>query len=292
MIMSSEKAREILRHGHVRGMPLSDAQRRLFGAIASGYKVRRNPLLAIVGMGNPGHEPSLHERIANELGWSVQDTRSFSMPMLRDIVRKKSPKLAHEIDVLIGSGGHILGGPFKKGYRIGGNPGHEPMRPIPIEWSPTCDACGTTGIHKDEVLCERCKLRMFGQRKPNPHRETSLEMASMVPGFKKAYSRFIKLHGTPPTGAKLVKVDDGKSTITKKVVFTVGDIPEFVYQGTVGGKRVKGSNKAGKLWVHKTAKRNMPMLAVDPETEQLFALGGETKVTDWLREKSERRRKH
>lgn len=129
------------------------------------------------------------------------------------------------------------------------------------------------------------------RRSRNPSVPSSASIQKL-PGFKKAYKRFVHLHGVKPTGVQIIRVDDGKSKITKKVVFTVGDIPEFVYQGTIGGVKIKGSNKAGKTWVHKTARKNMPMLAVDPDTDQLFALGGETKVTDWLREKSERPRKH
>lgn len=39
--VSKAKAREILRHGEVRGKPLSKPQRGLFGAIAGGQPVRK-----------------------------------------------------------------------------------------------------------------------------------------------------------------------------------------------------------------------------------------------------------
>lgn len=46
----------------------------------------------------------LHTRIAEALGWTREETRSFSMQALRDLVRPVSSKLAHEIDMFIRSG--------------------------------------------------------------------------------------------------------------------------------------------------------------------------------------------
>jgi hypothetical protein len=43
----------------------------------------------------------LHERIAKVLGWLVEDTHKFSPRMLRELVKDKSPKLAHEITVFL-----------------------------------------------------------------------------------------------------------------------------------------------------------------------------------------------
>jgi hypothetical protein len=42
---------------------------------------------------------SLHARIAEILGWTVEETQSFSLATLRDLVRpvKGSAKLVHEI---------------------------------------------------------------------------------------------------------------------------------------------------------------------------------------------------
>lgn len=39
--IKSGKAREILRHGSVRGHPLTEKQRRFFGARASGLPIKR-----------------------------------------------------------------------------------------------------------------------------------------------------------------------------------------------------------------------------------------------------------
>ena len=39
--LSVAKARKILKHGSVRGHPLTPAQKRLFGARAGGQKLRR-----------------------------------------------------------------------------------------------------------------------------------------------------------------------------------------------------------------------------------------------------------
>ena len=43
----------------------------------------------------------LHERIAEALGWTVDQIRSFSLPALREIVRPVSMKLAYEITLQI-----------------------------------------------------------------------------------------------------------------------------------------------------------------------------------------------
>jgi hypothetical protein len=50
---------------------------------------------------------TLHERIAQALGWTVEQAQSFSLPALRDLVRPISPKLAAEISETISSGRHI-----------------------------------------------------------------------------------------------------------------------------------------------------------------------------------------
>jgi hypothetical protein len=53
-------------------------------------------------------EEGLHDRIAKALGWSVSDTRSFSLAALRDLVRPVSAKLAHDITTAIQSGSVLL----------------------------------------------------------------------------------------------------------------------------------------------------------------------------------------
>lgn len=57
----------------------------------------------------PMSPTTLHERIAEALGWSVKDAQSFSLAALREMVRKEHPKLAHEISQVIQSGSHIRG---------------------------------------------------------------------------------------------------------------------------------------------------------------------------------------
>lgn len=39
----------------------------------------------------------LHKQIASVLGWTVAETKSYSLPALRDLVRPVNEKLAHEI---------------------------------------------------------------------------------------------------------------------------------------------------------------------------------------------------
>lgn len=53
---------------------------------------------------------SLHERIAKALGWTVKDVQSFSLPALRELVRDKHPKLAHEITLAM----HHIATPMKR----------------------------------------------------------------------------------------------------------------------------------------------------------------------------------
>ena len=45
----------------------------------------------------------LRARVAAALGWSVADTQSLSIPSLRELVRPVSPKLEHELTVLMHS---------------------------------------------------------------------------------------------------------------------------------------------------------------------------------------------
>ena len=52
---------------------------------------------------------TLHERIAQALGWTKEETQSFSLQSLREVVRPVSPKLAHELSTLIQSG-YVVGG--------------------------------------------------------------------------------------------------------------------------------------------------------------------------------------
>ena len=50
---------------------------------------------------------NLHEQIAQALGWTVADARSFSLATLRDFVRPVNAALADQITQVIGSGTHI-----------------------------------------------------------------------------------------------------------------------------------------------------------------------------------------
>ena len=51
---------------------------------------------------------SLHARIAGALGWTIEETRQFSLVALRDLVRPVDPKLADEISEVVQSGRVIL----------------------------------------------------------------------------------------------------------------------------------------------------------------------------------------
>lgn len=56
----------------------------------------------------------LHERIAEALGWTIEQTQSFSLPALRALVRPVSPKLAREITLTINSPAYYLGEPLRQ----------------------------------------------------------------------------------------------------------------------------------------------------------------------------------
>lgn len=49
----------------------------------------------------------LHERIANALGWTVEQTHQFSLQALREIVRNKDSKLAYLLSQEIRKGTSI-----------------------------------------------------------------------------------------------------------------------------------------------------------------------------------------
>jgi hypothetical protein len=52
----------------------------------------------------------LHTRVADTLGWKKSEVRSFSLATLREMVRKKNPKLASQISDVIQGGLHIYRG--------------------------------------------------------------------------------------------------------------------------------------------------------------------------------------
>jgi len=52
---------------------------------------------------------TLHQQIAKALGWSEEDTKKFSLQMLREMVRGKNPKLAYEISRAIRTGSYLTG---------------------------------------------------------------------------------------------------------------------------------------------------------------------------------------
>lgn len=60
---------------------------------------------------------SLHERIAQALGWTVAETQRFSFQALRSMVRGVDPKLEHELTVEIQTGSYIVGPPLRRRRR-------------------------------------------------------------------------------------------------------------------------------------------------------------------------------
>lgn len=52
-------------------------------------------------------DPTLHTRIAQVLGWTPEEAKSFSMQTLREIVRPVDSKLADDLSIYIRSGEYI-----------------------------------------------------------------------------------------------------------------------------------------------------------------------------------------
>lgn len=52
---------------------------------------------------------TLHERIAQALGWPLRDVQSMSLQALRELLRPGHPKLVHEIDLQVQSHSVIRG---------------------------------------------------------------------------------------------------------------------------------------------------------------------------------------
>jgi hypothetical protein len=57
----------------------------------------------------------LHTCIAEALGWSLVEVRSFSLATLRELVRPVRPELVEEISAAIASGTVIVGEPREGG---------------------------------------------------------------------------------------------------------------------------------------------------------------------------------
>ena len=53
--------------------------------------------------------PELRQRIAEALKWTVEETKQFSVPTLREFLRVTHPKLAAELSAIIQRGDHLLG---------------------------------------------------------------------------------------------------------------------------------------------------------------------------------------
>lgn len=50
----------------------------------------------------------IHERAAELLGWTVAECRSFSLRMLRDVVRGRDQKLVDDISAVLDGEHHVL----------------------------------------------------------------------------------------------------------------------------------------------------------------------------------------
>lgn len=55
---------------------------------------------------------NLHQRIAEALGWTEEEAKSFSLPTIRECVRPVNPKLAHEITLVMHTDAYYLGEPL------------------------------------------------------------------------------------------------------------------------------------------------------------------------------------
>ena len=50
----------------------------------------------------------IYERVAELLGWTVAECRTFSLQMLREIIRDKDRKLADDISAVLYGEHHVL----------------------------------------------------------------------------------------------------------------------------------------------------------------------------------------
>jgi len=50
----------------------------------------------------------LHKRIAEAVGWTEEEAKSFSLPALREVVRPVDAKLAYEISVVMNSPSYVV----------------------------------------------------------------------------------------------------------------------------------------------------------------------------------------
>lgn len=162
-----------------------------------------------------------------------------------------------------------------------------------------CHNCGGSGqdihpTHGFPIPCPRCAgrgmmtrenplLAVVGnarrKRRKNPtpakQKKLTLDDVQNAPGFEKAKKAFKKFHEQDPHGAVVMRFDDGKPGVTRKVVVALGQVPETHYVTPWE------SNKKGYYWVHKHPKKGMPLEVLDPETGLTSKIGGTYKVTDW-----------
>ena len=95
----------------------------------------------------------------------------------------------------------------------------------------------------------------------------------------KAVKDFKRFHGSLPKSARIIRIDDGKPGVTRKVVVGLGRTRAIEYD-TKGGFR--GSNKKeANRWRH--AMKGKALLIKDPETGIVSAGGGDFYADDWLR---------
>ena len=124
---------------------------------------------------------------------------------------------------------------------------------------------------------------MSNPARENPGGRLTADQVRRLPTFSKAVADFKKMHGAAAelSKAQVLRFDDGKKGVTRKVMAVLGPTPELHYLG-----KIKGSNKYGDHWRHPTNKKSMPVYAKDPETGLIYVVPvgkSRFRLTDWMR---------
>jgi len=182
---------------------------------------------------------------------------------------------------------------------------------------PTCPGCGGQ-THAQHEPCYSCKQAGHAspQAAANPRRRkrknptatdtfdgarldeerVALDEAAQLPHYDAAVRRYEEFHGAAPTDARVIRVDDGKRGVTRKVVTALGEVPETHYRTPWRSQKATGddfsdwerkfgkSKKKGLVhWVHHHLEGGMPLEVLDPETGLTIKLPTteSTQITDY-----------
>lgn len=216
---------------------------------------RKSPKkLACNHVANP-YTPLAIGSYADRLGLKGAKKKAFVKEMLK---AHRALKANPMVKLATGSGGMIRPNPLL--VTVGANPPKKRTK--------------KKAAKKKVIKKKVAKKKDTRKRKANP----ALADITKLPGYAKAAAKFSEFHGISPSAVKVIRVNDGKKGVTRKVVTGLGMAPEVHY---TSGK-IKGSNKDKYHYVHKTKKGKEPYLVWNPDTKTLELVGGAIKTKDWL----------